>query len=133
MARLQLLKEAISPYTVGDLREPLILEQDGQPVAVLMRYADYERFQQQPISAREARRSADRFVLRDLVGCALTSGEPVFAAAPQPHWRVPYRYLGGELLAIVQVDALNATVNLSEEAREALLEKVEQRAIHAIP
>jgi hypothetical protein len=132
MDRSKTLKEAIAPYSATDLREPLILEQDGRPFAVLMSYTDYERFQYQPISAREASRAADRFVLRDLVGCALTTGEPVFAAAPDPHWRVPYRYLGGELLAIVRVDALNATVTMTEEEREMLLEQVEHLTVHAI-
>ncbi|MCL4870610.1 MAG: type II toxin-antitoxin system prevent-host-death family antitoxin [Anaerolineae bacterium] len=133
MDRSKTVKEAIASYGATDLREPLILEQNGQPFAVLISYADYERFQGQPSSAREARRIADRFVLRDLVGCALTSGEPIFVAAPHPHWRVPYRYLGGELLAIVHVDAFNGTVDMSEEVREALLEKVEQQTIHATP
>jgi len=39
----------------------------------------------QGLSAAEARRAADRAVFGDLVGCALSSGEPLWVSTPEPH------------------------------------------------
>lgn len=122
----------------ADLSQPLVLERDGQPLAVLMSIEAYERYQtllaqQETLSAAAARRAADRAVFRDLVGCALSSGEPVWAAAPTPQWRVPYRFLDGTLLTIITVDAHTGAVSLTEETRTSLLEQVEQLAASANP
>ena len=118
---------------VADLGHPIILERDGQPVAALMSIEEYERYQAllkelPAVSAREARRAADRAVFGELVGCALSSGDPVWVPAPEPHWRVPYRGLDGTLLAAVNVDARTRAVSLTDEERAALLERVERLA-----
>ena len=118
---------------VADLGHPIILERDGQPVAALMSIEEYERYQAllkelPAVSALEARRAADRVVFDDLVGCALSSGDPVWVPAPEPHWRVPYRSFDGTLLAAVNVDARTRAVSLTDEERAALLERVERLA-----
>ena len=115
---------------LADLSQPVVLERDGQPLAVLMSFEAYQQYQailQQrgQISAREARRAADRVVFGDLVGCALSSGEPLWAPSPQPHWRVPYRTFDGVVLTIVNVDAHTAAVSLTETERTHLLEQLE--------
>ncbi len=127
------VKEARASYStpVADLSHPIILERDGQPVAVLMGIEEYERYQAllgeyQGVSALEARRAADRAVFGDLVGCALSSGDPAWDPAPKPHWRVPYRSFDGALLAVVEVDARTRTVSLTDEERTALLDQVER-------
>jgi hypothetical protein len=107
------------------------LERDGRPVAVLISIQEYERYQslleqRQKISALQARRAADRAVFGELVGCALSSGEPTWSPGPEPCWRVPYRLLDGTLLTEVQVDAHTQAVLLTEQEREALLEQVER-------
>lgn len=127
------VKEIGAAYSIliADLSHPVILERDGQPVAVVLSIEDYQRYQaltqdRQGISAAEARRAADRAVFGDLVGCALSSGEPTWAATPQPHWRVPYRSFNGTLLASVNVDAHTGQASLTEEARASLLGQVER-------
>ncbi|MDY6874665.1 MAG: type II toxin-antitoxin system Phd/YefM family antitoxin [Chloroflexota bacterium] len=127
------VKEASASYSmpVTDLSHPIILERDGQPVAVLMGIEEYERYQalleeHQGVSALKARRAADRAVFGDLVGCALSSGDPEWAPAPEPRWRVPYRSFDGTLLAVVEVDARTRAVSLTDEERTALLEQVER-------
>ncbi len=92
---------------------------------------EYERYQallreRQKVSALEARRAADRAVFGDLVGCALSSGDPVWVTAPEPHWRVPYQSFNGTLLAVVNVDVRTQAVSLTDEERTALLEQVER-------
>ncbi len=119
--------------SVADLSHPIILERDGQPVAALMSIEEYARYQallkeHQRISALEARRAADRAVFGDLVGCALSSGEPAWVPAPKPHWRVPYRSFDGTLLVVVEVDARTRAVSLTDEERAALLKQVERLA-----
>jgi len=138
MEQAQNLKELAASYTTAtsDLTQPVLLEQDGQPVAVLMSIAEYKGYQallatRQFISAAEARRAADHTVFGDLVGCALSSGDPIWAAEPQPHWRVPYRLFDGRLLTIVQVDARTAAVSLTANERIKLLEKIEHLATQA--
>lgn len=132
MHRSKLVKEVGPQYLalVDDLTQPIILEQDGEPVAVLMSLSEYETIlaARQPVSAVQARRAADKVVLQELVGCALSSGEPLFAPTPPPHWRVPYRYVDGTLLAIVPVDARSGLVSFTGEERDALLAQVEQLA-----
>jgi hypothetical protein len=119
---------------LADLSQPVVLEREGQPIAVLLSFEAYQQYQaflQQrgQISAQEASRAADRAVFGDLVGCALSSGEPVWAPSPQPHWRIPYRTFDGVVLTIVSVDAYTAAVWLTETERAHLLEQVEQLAL----
>lgn len=120
------------PAELSDqLETPVVLEQDGQPRAVLMSLKDYQRYQallarQEYISAREARRAANRAVFDDLVGCPLSCGEPIWAPQPQPHWRVPYRLFDGTLMAVVEVDAYTGAVSLTEQERMDLLDRVRQ-------
>jgi PHD/YefM family antitoxin component YafN of YafNO toxin-antitoxin module len=121
---------------IADLSQPIVLEQGGQPMAVLMSIEEYRYYQtllaqQKQISALEARRAADRAVFGDLVGCALNSGEPIWVPAPKPHWRVPYRLFDGTLLTIVEVDGYIGTVSLTNEERTNLLEQVERLAVAA--
>jgi hypothetical protein len=113
-----------------DVEQPMLVEKDGQPFAVLMSIPEFERYQAllantQFLSAMEARRAADHVVFGDLVGCALSSDEPLWSPEPQPHWRVPYRLFDGRLLAIIHVDAQTAVVALSDHERDALLDKLE--------
>jgi PHD/YefM family antitoxin component YafN of YafNO toxin-antitoxin module len=129
------VEETSAAYStmVTDLSHPVILERDGRPTAVLMSIEEYEHYQalldeHRRASAREARRVADRTVFGDLVGCALSSGEPVWVPDPEPHWRVPYRSFNGTLLAEVEVDAHTQAVSLTDEERAALLEQVERLA-----
>jgi len=122
---------AVYSAAVTDLTHPIILERDGQPVAVLMSIEEYERYQalrgeSESTSALEARRRADRAVFGDLVGCALSSGDPIWVSAPEPRWRIPYRSFDGKLLATVEVDARTLTVSLTDEERAALLKQVER-------
>ena len=98
-------------------------------MAALISIEEYERYQallkeRQKISALEARRAADRAVFGNLVGCALSSGEPTWVPAPKLHWRVSYQSFDGTLLATVDVDACTQTVSLTDEERTALLERV---------
>lgn len=124
---------ALYSASVTDLSHPIVLEHDGRPVAALMSIEEYERYrallkEHRRISVLEARRAADRAVFGDLVGCALSSGEPVWVPAPEPHWRVPYRSFDGRLLAAVDVDARTRAVSLTDEERAALLKQVERLA-----
>jgi len=116
----------------ADLSQPVVLERAGQPVAVLMSIEEYEHYQtllqDQYISASEARRVANQAVFGDLVGCALSSDEPIWSPSPKPHWRIPYRFFDGTLLKIVEVDALTRAVSLTNEERTALLAEVERLA-----
>jgi len=135
MSKPKPAKEARAPYStsVTDLSKPIILERDGQPVAVLMSIEEYKRYQallrqHERISALEARRAADRAVFGDLVGCALSSGDPEWGPSPEPHWRIPYRSFNGTLMAEVVVDARTREVSLTDEERAALLQQVERLA-----
>ncbi len=126
-------KESTASYaaSVTDLSQPAILERAGQPVAVLLSIEEYERYQtllteHGRMSALEARRAADRAVFGDLVGCALSSGDPIWVPDPEPRWRVPYRSFDGRLLAVVDVDAHTRTVLLTDKERKALLDQVER-------
>ena len=130
------IKETRASYSasVVDLNRPIILERGGQPVAALISIEEYRRYQalskeHQKMSALEARRAADRVVFGDLVGCALSSGDPTWVLAPEAHWRVPYRGLDGTLLTTVEVYAYTGAVSLTDEERATLLEQVEQLAI----
>ena len=77
------------------------------------------------LSAAEARRAADRAVFGDLVGCALSSGDPLWLPTPEPHWRIPYRSFDGTVLIVVDVDARTGAVALTDEERAALMDKIE--------
>ena len=83
---------------------------------------------QRPFSAGEARRAADKVVFDNLVGLALSSGEPIWVEQPTPRWRIPYRFWDGTLLKVVEVDAYTTAVFLSPVEREALLDQVAQLA-----
>ncbi len=130
MDKPRVVKEAGIHYLalMENLSQPIILERDGEPVAVLMSLAEYETMiaAGQSLSAVQARRAADKVVLQDLVGCALSSGEPLFSPLPAPHWRVPYRYVDGSLVAIVPVDIQSGHVSFTAQERDALLVQVEQ-------
>ena len=128
-------KEAGAPYaaSVTDLSHPVILERDGKPMAALISIEEYERYQaylaeRQWKSAQDARRAADRVVFGDLVGCALSSGDPEWVPTPEPHWQVPYRSFDGTLLTTVDVDARTLAVSLTDEERTELLRQIEQLA-----
>ena len=121
------LKETGIPYQLAtELDRPLILQRDGEDVAVLLSMAQYQALQskQELLTASEARRAANKAVFQDLVGCALSSGEPVWAPQPQPHWRIPYRFPNGPVLKIVSVDAHTGEVALTESERDMLLQEV---------
>lgn len=119
---------------VDKLGEPVVLEQDGQPKAVLMSIEDYRQYQallsqREFISLREARRAANRAVFGELVGCPLSCGEPLLVPQPSPHWQIPYRLFDGTLMITVEVDAHSGTVSLTEQERADLLERVRQAVI----
>ena len=131
--QLREIRASYAASSVADLSRPIILERDGQPVAALISIEEYSRYQAllkeyQRTSALEARRAADRAVFGDLVGCALSSGDPVWVPAPEPHWRVPYKSFDGTLLASIKVDARTRTASLTDKERAALLEQVERLA-----
>jgi PHD/YefM family antitoxin component YafN of YafNO toxin-antitoxin module len=140
MSHEKTVKEAGAVYAAptANLERPLILEQDGKPIAVLMSMADYGRYQnalqaQAQLSAAEARRKADKALFDDLVGCALSSGDPQLASGPAPHWRVPYRFLDGTLVAIIEVDAHTGDVSLTDSQRNQILSQVEKLANQHAP
>ncbi len=132
--QLKSLREIGVPYeALGDLSQPVVLQQDGNPVAVLISIENYERYQQlvedkQPVSARAAMRAANRAVFGDLVGCPLSCGDPIWTPKPTPHWRIPYRLFDGTLMQIVEVDATSGEAIFSAQERDALLDKVKQHA-----
>lgn len=132
----KLIKEAQAVYatSIENLDDPIFLERDGQPVAVLMSMKEYTRFQtiadaKTQLSAIAARRAADKALLRDFVGTALTSNAPLFVDAPSACWRVPYRFLDGTLVAIIEVDAYTGKVDLTVSDRDEILTQVEKLAI----
>ena len=116
----------------ADLAQPVILEQDGEPAAVLISTAEYNRWQTllqswEQLTAVAARRSADKALFQDLVGCALNSGEPVFVPSPFPRWRVPYHFLpDGALATIIEVDARTGAVALTDAERSHILDQMEK-------
>lgn len=80
--------------------------------------------QDQRISSTEARRAANRALFQDLVGCALSVGDPLWVPEPTAHWRVPYRLFTGEIAALIHVDAETGQVVLDPETRRSILKKV---------
>jgi len=130
--QLKNLREIGIPFEkLGDLSRPVVLQQDGHPIGVLISIENYEQYQRlteakQPISAREAMRAANRIVFGDLVGCPLSCGDPILAPKPEPRWRIPYRLFDGTLMRLVEVDAFSSEVFLSTRERDALLKKVQQ-------
>jgi hypothetical protein len=135
MTKLKVIKEDTVHYStlLADLSRPVVLEREGEPVAVLLSVEEYKRYQilleeKRQLTAEQARQAADRVVFGDLVGCALSSGEPVWAPEPRAHWRVPYRFFDGTLLTVIEVDAETAVVSLTKKERAALLKKVESLA-----
>ena len=120
----------IDPNSVADLTQPLILEEHGEPLAVVLSYEAYQRLSHNEhfISSREARRLANRAVFGDLVGCPLSVDELVWVPSPKPHWRVPYRHFDQTLLIIVEVDASTGQTNLTAEARARLMAEMRTRS-----
>ncbi len=109
--------------------QPVVLEQNGNPIAVLISVAEFERYQQlrsaqTPISASQAQRAANRRVFGDLVGCALSCGEPVWIPNSSLQWHIPYRLFDGTLVQVVEVDGVTGEVFLTDERRDELLRKV---------
>lgn len=131
--QLKNLREIGIPYeTVGDLSHPVVVQQDGHPIGVLISLENYEQYQQfikakEPISAREAMRAANSIVFGDLVGCPLSCGDPIWVPKPEPRWRIPYRLFNGTLMRFVEVDAFSRQVFLSTQERDALLNNVKQQ------
>jgi len=129
-------KRMLSQTTLHDINgvsvaidQPVVLEQNGNPIAVLISVADYQDYQQlrlaqTHISASQAQRAANQRVFGDLVGCALSCGEPVWVPGPEPHWRIPYRLFDGTLAQVVTVDGNTGTVNLTDKERDTLLAKI---------
>ena len=135
MAESKQIKEPGATYSapIADLSHPVILQRDGKPVAAIISIEEYERYraalrEPRELSATEARRTADRAMFRDLVGCAISSSEPEWLTSPEPHWRVPYRTFDGQLLTTIDVHARTGQVLLTEEQRAALLDQVERLA-----
>jgi len=62
----------------------------------------------------------------DLVGCALSSGDPLWLPTPEPHWRIPYRSFDGTVLIVVDVDARTGAIALTNEERAALMDRIER-------
>ena len=90
----------------NNLDVPVVLKQHGEAKGVLISLEDFQRYQvalarQDYISARQARRAANKAVFGDLVGCPLSCGEPLWVPQPKPHWRIPYRLFNGTLIDIV--------------------------------
>jgi PHD/YefM family antitoxin component YafN of YafNO toxin-antitoxin module len=121
------------------LEHPVILEQDGKQIAVLISPAEYNQWQatlqmQEQLTAAAARRAADKALFQDLAGCALSSGEPVYVPTPPPRWRVPYRFLpDGGLAAIIEVDARSGTAALTETERRRILSQLEEHTRRNVP
>ncbi len=126
----------ISEWSVtltSNLDEPVVLERNGEPTAVLMSIEDYRHYQavlarQEYISARQARRAANRAVFGDLVGCPLSCDDPIWVPHPKAQWRVPYRLFNGTMLAVVEVDAYSGIASLTDQERKVLLEQVHRAA-----
>lgn len=134
----QTLREVAAAYKTasgpGD-KAPLILEHDGEAVAVLMSLQEFERYQallhtDNFVSATAARRAANRAVFGDLVGCPLSCDEPVWIADPTPSWRVPYRLFDSTLLCVVTVDARTGEALFTNADRAQLFEQIQQRMAH---
>ena len=121
---------ALDQTSISDLAQPVVLENDGEPMAVVMGYATYQDLllRVQRLSVTEARRKARKAVFGDLVGCPLSCGDPIWVPKPTPLWRVPFRHFDGTLMIIVDVDAISGQVSLTEEARVGLLEDVQKYA-----
>lgn len=134
----QTLGEVAAAYKTasgpGD-KAPLILEHDGEAVAVLMSLQEFERYQallhaDKFVSAAVARRAANRAVFGDLVGCPLSCDEPLWVSAPTPVWRVPYRLFDSTLLCVVTVDARTGEALFTNADRAQLFEQIQQRMAH---
>jgi PHD/YefM family antitoxin component YafN of YafNO toxin-antitoxin module len=139
MTKSKVIKDDTVQYStlLDDLSRPVVLEREGEPVAVLLSVEEYRRYQtlleeKQQLTAEQARRAADQIVFGDLVGCALSSGEPVWSPEPRAHWRVPYRFFDGTLLTVIEVNAETGAVSLTKKERTALLKKVESLATRTI-
>lgn len=77
-----------------------------------------------PISASQAKRTANRRVFGDLVGCALCCGEAKWSENPTPRWQIPYSLFDGTLIQVVEVDGYTGVVSLTDDERKHLLHKV---------
>ena len=131
MESRKIIKEVRPPYLVNQEtpEEAVFLQDKGQTVAVMISIAEYERYQvllhaTATINASEARKLANRVIFGDLVGLALSVGDPVWVQAPQPAWRIAYRLFDGTLVRVVDVDAQTGQVLLSSQERDKMLMKV---------
>lgn len=76
------------------------------------------------IPPKIAWRVANRALLGDLAGTALSIGKPQFYDHPKPVWRVPFTTRDGKVFTEIEVDARTAAVNLTEEERQSLLDQL---------
>lgn len=77
------------------------------------------------ISPKIAQRVAGRAFFGDLVGTALSVGEPKFYDHhPRSIWRVPFITRDGKVFTEIEVDARTASVKLTEEERQSLLDQL---------
>ncbi len=131
MESRKIIKEIRPPYLVNQEtpEEAVFLQDKGQTVAVMISVSEYERYQvllhaSATINASEARRLANRVVFGDLVGLALSVGDPIWVQAPKPAWRIPYRLFDGTLIQVIDVDTQTGQVLLSRQERDNMLTKV---------
>jgi PHD/YefM family antitoxin component YafN of YafNO toxin-antitoxin module len=134
----KVIRELAPTYNVtkADVAQPIFLQERGETVAVIISLDDYTRYQAllhstALISAADARRLANRAIFGDLVGLALSCGEPLWVESPQPVWRIPYRLFDGTLVKTVEVDARSGKVALSSAQRTRILKQVQQWATNS--
>ena len=98
-----------------------------QPVEALLLKA-VEQFLQtasgELIPSKVAWRVANRALLGDLAGTALSIGKPQFYDHSRPVWRVPFITRDGKVFTEIEVDARTAAVKLTEEERQLLLDQL---------
>ena len=133
MTEAKIIRELAPSYNVTkeDITQPVFLQESGRTVAVIISIDDYTRYQAllhttNSISAADARRLANQAVFGELVGLALSSGEPLWAESPLPVWRIPYRLFDGRLVKMIEVDAKSGKVLLSAAQRTQMLKQVQE-------
>ena len=98
-----------------------------QPIETILRRA-VEQFLQtaggELIPPKIAWRVANRALLGDLVGTALSIGDPQFYDNPKPAWRVPFKTRDGKVFTEIEVDARTAVVKLTENERQLVLDQL---------
>jgi len=102
-------------------------QKQHQPVEAILLKA-VEQFLQtasgELIPPKIAWRVANRALLGDLAGTALSIGKPQFYDHPRPVWRVPFITRDGKVFTEIEVDARTAVVKLTEEERQSLLDQL---------